>query len=78
MAGQKPIIAINADYRTRQNNCPATSYLFAGYFESVIKAGGIPVILPPYQNENDIDQILDMGDGVLMTAMTFPPIAGLV
>ena len=67
MAGQKPIIAINADYRTRQNSCPATSYLFAGYFESVIKAGGIPIILPPYQNENDIDQILDMVDGVLMT-----------
>ncbi|MBQ3388567.1 MAG: gamma-glutamyl-gamma-aminobutyrate hydrolase family protein [Thermoguttaceae bacterium] len=66
MAGQKPIIAINADYKTGKSPYPSTSYLFTGYFEAVIKAGGVPIILPPYQNEQDIDQVLDMVDGVIM------------
>ncbi|MGI5832518.1 MAG: gamma-glutamyl-gamma-aminobutyrate hydrolase family protein [Thermoguttaceae bacterium] len=68
MAGQKPIIAINADYKTGRHQAdPCVSYLFAGYFDSIIRAGGLPVILPPYRDEQDIDQILDMVDGVVMT-----------
>lgn len=67
MAGQKPIIAVNADYRAGRESGSSVSYLFAGYFDSIIKAGGIPIILPPYRSEEDLDQILNMVDGVMMT-----------
>lgn len=67
MAGQKPLIAINADFKAGRDASPSVSYLFSGYYDSILKAGGIPVILPPYQNEEDIDQILEMVDGVVMT-----------
>jgi len=66
MAGQKPLIALNMDFRAGRNGAPSTSYLFSGYYDSVIKAGGIPVVVPPYTEEEDLDRILDMVDGVIM------------
>ncbi|MDO5580266.1 MAG: gamma-glutamyl-gamma-aminobutyrate hydrolase family protein [Planctomycetia bacterium] len=61
---QKPLIGLNADYNADKT---AVSFLFAGYYESVLKAGGIPVIIPPYSDENDLDPILEMLDGVILT-----------
>lgn len=66
MAGQKPLIAINMDYKAPRNNTSPVSYLFSGYYDSVMKAGGIPVIIPPYTDEEDLDRILGMVDGVIM------------
>ena len=43
----KPLIGMNADYRAAARNMPAYSYIAAGYFQSVIAAGGIPVVVPP-------------------------------
>ena len=67
MAGQKPLIAINADYKAGRDATPSVSYLFSGYYDAILKAGGIPIILPPYQNGEDLDRILEMVDGVVMT-----------
>lgn len=63
----KPIIGINADYRSATKDKPAFSFLAAGYAEAVSKAGGIPVVLPPLEDSNDISQLLDTLHGVVLT-----------
>lgn len=62
----KPLIAMNADYRAARKDSPALSYLYAGYYDCIVRAGGLPVVLPPLAERNDVDQILDVVQGVLM------------
>ncbi len=51
---RKPLIALNADYRSAKGDSPAFSYVQAGYYDSIVKAGGIPFLLPPIADEKDI------------------------
>ena len=62
----KPVIGVNSDYRAAQGNAPAYSYIAAGYYDSILEVGGLPVVLPPYQTEADIEQVLERLDGVLL------------
>jgi putative glutamine amidotransferase len=62
----KPLIGINADFRTAQGNQPSFSVVTAGYYDSVLRAGGVPVIVPPMENEDDIHAALDRLDGFIM------------
>ncbi|MDO4585906.1 MAG: gamma-glutamyl-gamma-aminobutyrate hydrolase family protein [Planctomycetia bacterium] len=63
----KPLIGINADFKPSQKtSAPAISFLFSGYYDSVLKAGGVPIIIPPYQEVSEIDQVLDLLDGIIM------------
>jgi putative glutamine amidotransferase len=64
--GPKPFIGINADYRSAKKDAPAFSYLSAGYYDCVSKAGGVPVIVPPLTDEDDLDQALDRVDGMVL------------
>lgn len=59
---KKPIVGLNADYRGSRKDSPALSYIAGGYYDAVIKAGGIPVVVPPLDNERDIDTVLDTVD----------------
>jgi putative glutamine amidotransferase len=63
----KPLIGINADHRSSRKDTPAFSFLAAGYYESISKAGGIPVIIPPLQDEEDIAHTLDSLDGIVLS-----------
>ncbi|MCA9261139.1 MAG: gamma-glutamyl-gamma-aminobutyrate hydrolase family protein [Planctomycetales bacterium] len=62
----KPLIGINADFRSGKHDSPAFTYVAAGYYDAVIQAGGLPVLLPPYEEEDDIQQALNMLDGLLL------------
>jgi putative glutamine amidotransferase len=62
----KPLIGLNADYRSSRKDSPAYSYLAAGYINALIKAGAIPVIIPPLVEDDDISRVLDGLDGVVM------------
>ena len=62
----KPIIGINTDYRQAERNKPAFSYLAAGYFQSISAAGGIPVIVPPMEDPESIQTILNHLQGFMM------------
>ncbi len=62
----KPLIGINADYRSAQKDSPAYSFVCAGYYDAIIAAGGIPVILPPLAEEVDLSRVLDLLDGVVL------------
>ncbi len=62
----KPLIGLNADYRSAQGNQPSFSVLTAGYYDSILRAGGIPVVVPPLHEEDDIAAVLDHLDGFVM------------
>ncbi len=62
----KPLIGVNADYRSARKDVPAFTYVAAGYYEALVKAGAVPVIIPPLGDAGDLDRILDLLDGVVM------------
>ncbi len=63
---EKPLIGVNADFRSARKDSPAFSYLCAGYYDSLAKAGAIPVILPPLVEVHDVRRVLDHLDGFVM------------
>jgi putative glutamine amidotransferase len=63
----RPIIGINADFIAAGKKTKAHIRLNAGYFDSVITAGGLPVVIPPLDKEREINAILDRVDGVLLS-----------
>lgn len=62
----KPLIGVNADYRSASKDAPAFAFIAAGYFDSLTRAGAIPVIIPPLEDETDLGRMLDLLDGVLL------------
>ncbi len=63
---KKPLIGLNADYRASKKDSPAFSFVAAGYYDSILAVGGIPVILPPLAEADDVNRILDLLDGVVL------------
>ena len=64
----KPVIGINTDFRAAKGTQPAYSLITAGYFDSILRAGGIPVLCPPMAEEDDINGLLDKLDGFMLSA----------
>jgi putative glutamine amidotransferase len=62
----KPLIGVNSDYRSARNNAPAFAFRAAGYFDSLAKAGAIPLIIPPIEDEADLNRVLDLLDGMVL------------
>ena len=62
----KPLIGVNADFRPAKQDAPAYTYVASGYFDAILAVGGIPVILPPYETNEDINEALNRLDGVMM------------
>ena len=63
---KKPLIGINADFKAAARKTPAFAYLAAGYFQSIQKAGGIPVVFPPSDDDDAIRQMVQTVDGFVM------------
>jgi len=59
------LIGINVDYRSAPKDSPAYCFLHAGYCNSLIKAGAVPMMIPPLDDEADVRRILDLLDGML-------------
>ena len=62
----KPLIGLNADYRSAGNDTPAYTYVASGYYDCIKEAGGIPVIVPPYEDEADLNCVLDSLQGFVL------------
>lgn len=62
----KPLIGINADFRAAARSVPAYAYLASGYFQSIIKAGGVPVVVPPLADVDSVNALLDSVHGFIM------------
>ena len=56
-----PVIGLTGNFR--DNDCT----LAEGYYQSVLKAGGVPLILPPYEDMNALFDTLETLDGILLT-----------
>ena len=66
MPTKKPLIGLNADYRSAQGTQPSFSVVTAGYYDCIVRAGGLPVIVPPMESEDDINELLSSLDGFVM------------
>ena len=60
-AARKPVIAITGNYDDQ------TCKLAEGYYKSVLRAGGVPVIVPPLTDTDAIINTLDHVDGLLLS-----------
>jgi putative glutamine amidotransferase len=63
----RPLIGINADFIGAGKATCAHARLNAGYFDAVLTAGGLPLIFPPLAREAEIDALLDLVDGVVLS-----------
>jgi len=63
---RKPLIGVNAEFRAAKKDYPAYLYLVSNYFDAITQAGGIPFVLPPLTNLDDIQATLDPLDGMLL------------
>lgn len=63
---QKPLIGINGDFRSTKAEQPALSWFNTGYYDCVTAAGGMPVLLSPLANDDDLKQMLGMLDGLVL------------
>ena len=64
----RPLIGINADFVPATKINPAYARLNAGYFDSVVAAGGLPVVIPPLGKESELNAFLDQLDGVVLSS----------
>src|ERR1043165_990947 len=62
----KPIIGLNADFANASGDKPSFTYVASGYYDAISKVGGIPVIIPPVAEDDDLEQLLDRLNGVVL------------
>jgi len=68
MTKDRPLIGINADFRPAATKGRAAStVLQSGYYDCLLTAGAIPIIIPPLVKEHDLAPILDRLDGIVLT-----------
>jgi putative glutamine amidotransferase len=63
----QPFIGINTDFVPAGKTTTAHIRLHAGYFDTVVAAGGLPVVLPPLAREAETEALLDRLDGVVLS-----------
>jgi putative glutamine amidotransferase len=63
----RPVIGINADFVAAGKHTTAHLRLGAGYCDTVLAAGGLPVVMPPYGKEAEISDLLDRIDGIILS-----------
>ncbi|MGL6074287.1 MAG: gamma-glutamyl-gamma-aminobutyrate hydrolase family protein [Fimbriiglobus sp.] len=66
-APPRPLIGINCDYYTPKMGGPFAK-VNTGYFDSVLLAEGLPIMLPPVSKENyaELDSLLDNVSAMIM------------
>lgn len=63
----RPLIGINTDFFATSKTYAAHARVNAGYFDAILAAGGLPILLPPMGKEAETDALLDRVDGVVLT-----------
>ena len=62
----KPLIGLNADYRAATGGRTSFSYVDAGYYDAITNAGGIPLVVPPLEEDHDLEEVLERVDGFVL------------
>src|SRR5215510_13867317 len=68
---RRPTIGITPDYSLRANQPSAIYELKVAYADAVIKAGGLPFVLPYSDDRSCIDAYLDRISGLVVTGGAF-------
>lgn len=63
----RPFIGLNADFIPASKVSRPQIRLHAGYFDAIVAAGGMPLILPPLGKEPELNAFLDRVDGFVLT-----------
>ncbi len=67
MTKDRPLIGINTDYRAASKGRSPYCVISQGYFDCILAAGGLPVLLPPLTKEHDLAPIFHRLDGLVLT-----------
>lgn len=59
----KPVIGLSSSY----NYDSGSMNLNSEYYKAIIKAGGIPVVIPPVEEMELLDELIEKFDGILLT-----------
>ncbi len=63
----RPYIGVNADFVPASKSSIATIRVPTGYLDAIVAAGGLPVVVPPFHRDVDLDAYLDRLDGFVLT-----------
>ena len=55
----RPLIGINTDYRASAKGRAPHSFMHSGYYDCLLSANAVPVMIPPLIKEHDLAPILD-------------------
>ena len=64
---QKPVIAINCDIKRNEEVCADYLSTYTDYPDSVERAGGVPLLIPPLADEADLREVLKGVHGIVLT-----------
>ncbi len=63
----RPLIGINTDVRLPAKGKPAFSVTHSLYYDCVLTAGGLPIMLPPLSKQEDLAPLVEKLDGIILT-----------
>jgi putative glutamine amidotransferase len=63
----RPLIGINADFRGPAKGRTPLSFVNGAYFDCMLTADAVPIVIPPLTKEADLAPLLDRLDGVVLT-----------
>jgi putative glutamine amidotransferase len=67
MTKDRPLIGLNTDYRAAGKGRTPHSHMHSGYYDVLLAANALPVLIPPLTKEHDLAPILDRLDGLILT-----------
>ena len=65
---KKPTIGVNGEFRAERKDGIALSWYNTGYYDCITDAapGGIPLLIPPLADDDDLKQFLGLLDGLVL------------
>ncbi len=67
MTKDRPLIGINMDLTAPNRGRAPRSHVQSGYYDCILTAGAIPVLIPPLTKEADLLPILERLDGLVLS-----------
>jgi putative glutamine amidotransferase len=63
----RPLIGVTSDYVAASKSTAAQVRLHPGYCDSIVAAGGLPLILPPFGKGPELESLLERCAGVVLS-----------